>query len=197
MAERDLSPTPSGYRAGTCHLNNESMCPYVVPQSWGNFLRATSPSTLIHILGSSIFTYPLSIRSHRGPPQKSTARGALSREPLPIMSAEAGVPASGAHVQGYEPRTSVSNITAPPHTNTLTYVLTGKQFKVPEGPGEARRSTFLIFVDPWWPETAILLHSSSLKLLLISASISQGSQRNRTNRRCTHVKRFVLRNWLT
>lgn len=118
MAERDLSPTPSGYRAGTCHLNNESMCPYVVPQSWGNFLRATSPSTLIHILGSSIFTYPLSIRSHRGPPQKSTARGALSREPLPIMSAEAGVPASGAHVQGYEPCTSVSNITAPPHTHT-------------------------------------------------------------------------------
>lgn len=120
MAERDLSPTPSCYRAGTCHLNNESMCPYVVPQRWGNFLRATSPSILIHILGSSIFTYPLSIRSHRGPPQKSTARGALSREPLPIMSAEAGVPASGAHVQGYEPRTSVSNITAP-HTHTHSH----------------------------------------------------------------------------
>lgn len=72
-------------------------------------------------------------------------------------------------------------------------MLAGKQLKAPEGPGEARRSTFPIFVNPWWRETAILLHSSSLKLLLISASISQGSPEEQNQQKVYTHKEIRLK----
>lgn len=62
---------PDDHRAAACPLNNESICPYVVSQRGGHFLRASPSSTVKYIWSSSILIWPLSIRRNWGLPEPS------------------------------------------------------------------------------------------------------------------------------